>query len=324
MATASEQIQLLVEGLEAGGLAAVGEYDPAQRPVDLTVALPDRQIAFRVFSWNITPGGTGRSPSERRVQVTRAPEVRLHVPGGPPTLLLGYDETLDVFAAWDSRMHEDPGASPSLQIPIETLREAAESGFAARERSVAAGQEVVVAFRPELASTYLALRADLEEAAAVAPEAAAAAASGEMPHEADLPGDVERRRAIRTISVAVRDARFRTRIVDAYGGRCAFCDLGLALVEAAHIRPVHAGGGDEIRNGIAACPTHHRAFDRGLLTLDDDLRLRVNEVRLDKLGAVDEDRTALQLGLRAFLRLPHPEAVRPSAEALAQHRAVWT
>jgi putative restriction endonuclease len=38
----------------------------------------------------------------------------------------------------------------------------------------------------------------------------------------------------------------------------------------------HAHGGpDEVPNGLAPCALHHRLFDHGVLTVREDLRLRV-------------------------------------------------
>ncbi|MDY6826606.1 MAG: HNH endonuclease [Bacillota bacterium] len=48
-------------------------------------------------------------------------------------------------------------------------------------------------------------------------------------------------------------------------------------MEAAHIKWHQAGGPDEIVNGIALCSMHHKLFDRGVFTLNDDMIFRVAE-----------------------------------------------
>ena len=48
---------------------------------------------------------------------------------------------------------------------------------------------------------------------------------------------------------------------------------GRAEVQAAHIRPVAAGGTDSVRNGLALSGTIHWMFDRGLVSVDDDLAI---------------------------------------------------
>jgi putative restriction endonuclease len=48
---------------------------------------------------------------------------------------------------------------------------------------------------------------------------------------------------------------------------------GRAEVQAAHIRPVAAGGSDSVRNGLALSGTIHWMFDRGLVSVDDDFTI---------------------------------------------------
>ena len=60
--------------------------------------------------------------------------------------------------------------------------------------------------------------------------------------------------------------------------------MQLRLVEAAHILPVAApGSADHVCNGLALSPTYHRAFDRGLIYLDNRFRMRVNGEREGEL-----------------------------------------
>jgi putative restriction endonuclease len=85
-----------------------------------------------------------------------------------------------------------------------------------------------------------------------------------------------------TLNRKVRDRAFRHRVLDAYERRCAFTGLqlinggGRAEAEAAHIQPVEADGPDSIRNGIALSGTVHWMFDRGLLSLSNDLSIMVS------------------------------------------------
>ncbi len=82
---------------------------------------------------------------------------------------------------------------------------------------------------------------------------------------------------------AEADASFREDVLLNYRNACAFCGYQVLLndivsgVEAAHIRPRKRGGPDRVDNGIALCPSHHWGFDRGALTVDPDLRIRVAE-----------------------------------------------
>lgn len=61
-------------------------------------------------------------------------------------------------------------------------------------------------------------------------------------------------------------AKFRSAICLAYGGRCAVSGVGvLSALEAAHIEPFRGGGIDEISNGLLLRADFHRLFDYGQL-----------------------------------------------------------
>lgn len=85
-----------------------------------------------------------------------------------------------------------------------------------------------------------------------------------------------------TGSRIVRDRVFRWIVLAAYDERCAITGIklinggGRAEVEAAHIRPVEADGPDIVSNGLALSGTAHWLFDRGLISLADDLEILVS------------------------------------------------
>lgn len=112
---------------------------------------------------------------------------------------------------------------------------------------------------------------------------------GDAPSVLDLreeqtPFDFEhnRDRASFTVSRIVRDRIFRRTVLRAYSERCAISGLrlingkGRAEVAAAHIRPVEANGPDIVSNGIALSGTVHWMFDRGMLSLSDDLQILIS------------------------------------------------
>ena len=71
-----------------------------------------------------------------------------------------------------------------------------------------------------------------------------------------------------------RDPRFRQEVLEAYDERCTVCEYDIRFgdrllgLEAAHIRWHSHDGGDVVPNGLALCAVHHRALDRGALSLD--------------------------------------------------------
>lgn len=313
------RVARLVRGIEDGG----GAVDPRLRPQDQPMDLIIDGDSYRVFSWGISHGGRGRSLNEYRVQATRPGDMPLFDPERR-TLLLGYHEELDVFAAWDVRMHPNPSKSPSLQVPLPVLERAAAEGFVAHPRLVSGKTEVVVAFQPETTLTYLETAVRLPEPGASEADvvASARAGSGEAVPVSELPEGIERRRELRTIEAAVRDARFRRQVIAAYEGRCAFCGLGGGLTQAAHIQGVGEGGPDLVINGLGACPTHHLAFDRGLIMIGAGYAIEVNEEKLRAHGCGEDELRSFRAGLFDTLA-PPAAANQPDPERLAAHRERW-
>jgi putative restriction endonuclease len=121
---------------------------------------------------------------------------------------------------------------------------------------------------------------------------------------------------ITEVSRLSREAGFRRKVLFAYGNRCAVTRVQLRLVDAAHILPVGAPGSvDLVRNGVALSPTYHRAFDAGLIYLDEQFRMQLNDGNVHAL-----QQSNLVRGLRTFkaplgqIFLPPDPAQRPSAD----------
>jgi putative restriction endonuclease len=52
--------------------------------------------------------------------------------------------------------------------------------------------------------------------------------------------------------------------------------ISISMVDACHIVPFSVSYDDTITNGIALCPNLHRAFDRGLIAIDEDYKVVVS------------------------------------------------
>lgn len=132
--------------------------------------------------------------------------------------------------------------------------------------------------------------------------------------------EIERDRVDYLGSRLLRDRLFRRRVVGAYDARCAITGLklinggGRAEVEAAHIRPVERGGPDVITNGIALSGTVHWMFDRGLISLGDDLEILVSR------QANDADSIRGMVNRDGFAVAPTRALDRPHPAFLAWHR----
>ncbi len=134
---------------------------------------------------------------------------------------------------------------------------------------------------------------------------------------------VDRRIEQMLINRKIRDANFRLEVCRAYDDRCAVTGLriinggGRAEVQAAHVRPVAAGGPDVVQNGIALSATVHWLFDRHLISITEDYRLLVSHNRvpgeLRSLFRPESERLCLPKDRRLW---PHPAFV-------AYHREIY-
>jgi hypothetical protein len=210
-------------------------------------------------------------------------------------------------------------------VQFSQLEEAAKDGMSSRTRKVDLGTEVVVAFVPAAIRAYLEVASNLPPpgTSEAVMKVWARAGTGEDANPDDLPRARARREVIRQTAVKVRDARFRAAVLRIYRGRCAFCDLGAGLIEAAHIHGVGEGGLDDIKNGLALCPTHHTAFDKGFLLVDEAGAVVVNRGRLRQRGASQVEIADLKRTLAGKARVPANSRFWPDPDLLAAHWKRW-
>ena len=130
----------------------------------------------------------------------------------------------------------------------------------------------------------------------------------------------QRDRISLTVSRIVRDRVFRRIVLRAYDERCAITGLklingmGRAEVATVHIRPVEASGPDIVSNGIALSGTAHWMFDRGLISLADDLEILISRQTNDP----QEVRSIINKSGRALA--PRRVSDRPHPHFLKWHR----
>jgi putative restriction endonuclease len=135
-----------------------------------------------------------------------------------------------------------------------------------------------------LALGFAGVRPDLGAADWAAPDADGP--PGGVAEERSVFEPAPRRIVEQIVSRPFREAVFARQVKQAYGETCAMTGLrilnggGRPEVQAAHIRPVAEGGPDVVRNGLALCGTAHWMFDRGLVSVDDDLTLLAARERL--------------------------------------------
>jgi len=208
---------------------------------------------------------------------------------GGPTILIGYDADRNLFAGFDLARHKTfTVGSPSVQIGIAELRQAETTGLSFYRKS---NEEIAVGIRPDMFMAYT-MNAPLLHKygrdSNIRKLLAQAVVAEPIRHQDVESLSVERQRIVSEVSRLSRDARFKQQVLFAYGNRCAVTRIQLKLVDAAHILPVGApGSNDLVRNGLALSPTYHRAFDAGLIYLDQSYSMRLNEGRLRALQALN-------------------------------------
>lgn len=116
-------------------------------------------------------------------------------------------------------------------------------------------------------------------------------------------------------------AYFREAVINNFGGRCGVTQLTVReLLIASHILPwgSHPKERLNVQNGLALSRLHDAAFDRGLISFDDDLRLTLSVQLKDKLG---QRAIAENFGAYAGEKLHVPDdAALPNLAFLAEHR----
>jgi putative restriction endonuclease len=145
-------------------------------------------------------------------------------------------------------------------------------------------------------------------------------------YEENSPFLFERERARSLTSRTIRDRVFRRIILRAYENRCAVTGIrlinggGRAEATAAHIQPVEANGPDIAGNGIALSGTAHWMFDRGLISLADDLQILISRQANDPeaiRALVNKDGLALRP--KRMSDRPHPHFLHWHREYCFKH-----
>ncbi|GAA3935741.1 HNH endonuclease [Hymenobacter algoricola] len=122
------------------------------------------------------------------------------------------------------------------------------------------------------------------------------------------------------IEVYNRGTVFRREVVKLYNETCCISGLrvsatfNITMVDACHIKPFAVGFDNTLTNGIALCPNLHRAFDRGLLTVDENYRV------VFSAAFTENTDSAFHLRQMAGKLLLLPAHHLPSLEAFAWHR----
>jgi putative restriction endonuclease len=109
---------------------------------------------------------------------------------------------------------------------------------------------------------------------------------------------------------------FKAVVLDAYSRRCAVTGTHIApVLQAAHVRPVTAGGEHRLDNGLLLRSDVHTMFDRGYLGVDPHYRLRVSPRLREEFGNGEQ----FYAKAGQVIDLPARRADRPRREFLEWH-----
>ena len=121
--------------------------------------------------------------------------------------------------------------------------------------------------------------------------------------------------------IFIRKGAFKKIVPRIYNQSCCISgmriisSLEVQMVDACHIVPFSESHDDTITNGISLCPNLHRAFDRGLIAIDNDFKLMVS----DKFSEGGIDYSIAQYANKKLM-LPLDVKYYPAINNLEWHR----
>ncbi len=120
----------------------------------------------------------------------------------------------------------------------------------------------------------------------------------------------------RLVPFRLAQQAFKAVVLNTYHGHCAVTGTKIRpVLQAAHIRPVTAGGENRVDNGLLLRSDVHTMFDGGYLAVDPSYRLRVSPRLRDEFG--NGEQFYAQAG--RVIALPDRKVDRPHREFLEWH-----
>lgn len=120
-------------------------------------------------------------------------------------------------------------------------------------------------------------------------------------------------------SVRVGQQFFRSTVLSAYGGQCCISGLSIpSLLQVGHIVPWHRDERNRVnpRNGLALSVLHHAAFDAGIITINDDMTVRVSQTYAKR----NDEFFSATIDIYNRQPIQMPEKFAPSGDFLSYHR----
>lgn len=121
--------------------------------------------------------------------------------------------------------------------------------------------------------------------------------------------------------IFIRGSLFKREIPKIYNNTCCISGMRIdttinaSMVDACHIVPFSVSYDDTVTNGIALCPNLHRAFDRGLITIDENYRVVVSNIFKE-----DESSYSIKFFEGKKINLPNKKNYYPLKDNFKWHR----
>jgi putative restriction endonuclease len=128
---------------------------------------------------------------------------------------------------------------------------------------------------------------------------------------------IEKKYAMIETKRRVHQPKFRAAVMLAYSEQCSICRLQhKTLLDAAHILPdSHEFGQPVVSNGISLCKIHHAAFDKKIIGISPDFKVKVSEKILAEV-----DGPMLKHGIQEMhnssLQIPKAKEDQPNRQNL--------
>lgn len=152
--------------------------------------------------------------------------------------------------------------------------------------------------------------------------------AGKLDQELSIPDfmqqnhrDLVGKDAVRTVKVRTNQNVFRSMILENYQQRCCITGLDIpALNKASHIVPWARDAGNRLNpaNGLCLSATYDVAFDRNLISLDDDYRVILSRDIKEYFSSLSVTEYFLK---KEGLKIRLPYQYKPDKALLEQHRA---
>lgn len=121
--------------------------------------------------------------------------------------------------------------------------------------------------------------------------------------------------------IFIRGSLFKREIPKIYNNTCCISGMkidstiSVSMIDACHIVPFSVSYDDTVSNGIALCPNLHRAFDRGLISVDENYKVIVSNAFIE-----DNSNYSIKTFHKKEILLPNSELYYPLMKNFEWHR----